>query len=113
MPGSEEGFWHIVFLSIIEVYGDFSLRFYAQTNNPVWLGNGIVGYIGVVYYLIQSLQHNNVLYVNGMWDGVSGIIESIAAYFLLGDRLDKPHEYAGLVLTIGGVYLMKGGGGLF
>ena len=109
MAGSDEGFWHIVFLSFIEVYGDFSLRFYAQTNNPLWLGNGIVGYIGVVYYLIQSLQHNNVLYVNGMWDGVSGIIESVASYVFLGDRLQKPTEYLGLVLIIVGVFLMKNG----
>ena len=109
MAGSDEGFWHIVFLSFIEVYGDFSLRFYAQTNNPLWLGNGIVGYIGVVYYLIQSLQHNNVLYVNGMWDGVSGIIESVASYVFLGDRLQKPTEYRGLVLIIVGVFLMKNG----
>ena len=109
MAGSEEGFWHIVFLSLIEVYGDFSLRFYAQTNSPFWLGNGIVGYIGVVYYLIQSLQHNNVLYVNGMWDGVSSIIESVASYVFLGDRLQKPTEYLGLVLIIVGVFLMKNG----
>ena len=109
MVAYDEGFWHIVFLSLIEVYGDFSLRFYAQTNNPVWLGNGIVGYIGVVYYLIQSLQHNNVLYVNGMWDGVSAIIESVASYVILGDRLQKPSEYLGLLLIIIGVFLMKNG----
>lgn len=109
MVAYDEGFWHIVFLSFIEVYGDFSLRFYAQTNNPVWLGNGIVGYIGVVYYLIQSLQHNNVLYVNGMWDGVSAIIESVASYVILGDRLQKPSEYLGLLLIIIGVFLMKNG----
>ena len=113
MAGWDTAFWHIVVLSIIEIYGDFSLRFYAQTNNLVWLGHGIAGYIGVVYFLIQAFQHKNVLYVNGMWDGVSGIVESIAAYFLLGDRLEKPNEYAGLVLIIGGVYLLKGGGGLF
>jgi multidrug transporter EmrE-like cation transporter len=109
MTGWDEGFLHIVFLSVVEIYGDFSLRFYAQTNKLMWLGHGIVGYIGVVYFLIQSLKHNNVLYVNGMWDGVSGIIESVASYVLLGDRLQKPSEYLGLVLIIVGVFLMKNG----
>ena len=109
MAGWDEGFWHIVVLSVVEIYGDFSLRFYAQTNNPVWLGNGVAGYIGVVYFLIQSFQHNNVLYVNGMWDGVSGIIESVASYVILGDRLQKPSEYLGLLLIIVGVFLMKNG----
>ena len=107
------GFINIVLLCFVEVYGDFSLRFYAQTNNLKWLAHGVAGYAGVVFFLIQSLRFNNVLYVNGLWDGMSGLLESVAAYFILGDRLEKPNEYAGLVLIIGGVYLLKGGGGMF
>jgi len=103
------GFLYIVILSIVEVYGDFSLRFYAQTNKLSWLLHGLVGYAGVVYFLIQSLRFQNVLYTNGMWDGMSGIVESIAAYFILGDRLEKSSQYLGLVLTVIGVYLLKNG----
>ena len=97
----------IVFLSIVEIYGDFALRFYAQTNNLTYLYHGIAGYIGVVFFLIQSLRHGNVLYVNGMWDGISGILESAAAYVVLGDRLENPIQYVGLVLTFAGILLMK------
>ena len=102
------GFIYIVLLSIIEIYGDFSLRFYAQTNKLFWLGHGVVGYIGVIWLLIQSFRFKNVLYVNGMWDGVSGITESIASYVFLGDRLESTSEYLGLLLIIAGVALMKG-----
>lgn len=113
MAGWDVGFWHIVFLSFVEVYGDFSLRFYAQTNNLKWLAHGVAGYVGVVFFLIQSLKHNNVLYVNGLWDGVSGVVESIAAYYILGDRLQKSSEYIGLIFIIAGVFLLKGAGGIF
>ena len=106
---NDVGFWYIVILSVVEIYGDFSLRFYAQTNNLMWLGHGVAGYIGVIYFLIQSFKFKNVLYVNGMWDGVSGIIESVASYVILGDRLEKTSEYIGLVLIIAGVFLMKNG----
>lgn len=102
------GFFYIVILSIVEIYGDFSLRFYAQTNKLMWLGHGIVGYIGVIWLLIQSFRFKNVLYVNGMWDGVSGITESIASYVFLGDRLESTSEYIGLAFIIAGVALMKG-----
>lgn len=94
-------------LSLIEIYGDFSLRFYAQTANPVYLAQGILGYAGVVYCLIQSLRLKNVLYVNGMWDAMSGLMESVAAYVFLGDRLETPNEYLGLGLTIAGIFLLK------
>lgn len=97
----------IFFLSVVEIYGDFALRFYAQTNNITYLFHGIAGYAGVVFFLIQSLRSANVLYVNGMWDGMSGILESAAAYVVLGDRLEKPIQYVGLVLTVVGIFLLK------
>jgi multidrug transporter EmrE-like cation transporter len=97
----------IFFLSVVEIYGDFALKFYAQTNNITYLFHGIAGYAGVIFFLIQSLRHGNVLYINGMWDGMSGIIESAAAYVVLGDRLENPMQYVGLVLTFVGILLMK------
>lgn len=101
------GLLDIVILSTVEVFGDFNLRWYAQSNQFSYLAYGILGYIGVVYYLIKSLRSDNVLYVNGMWDGVSGVVESIAAYIALGDRLEKPVQYAGLGLITAGIYLLK------
>jgi multidrug transporter EmrE-like cation transporter len=97
----------IILLCVSEIYGDFSLRFYAQTNNVNYLAHGVAGYAGVVYFLIQALRVKNVLYVNGMWDGVSGVLESIAAYYILGDRLEKSVHYIGLVFIILGIGLMK------
>jgi len=103
----DKAFSSIFFLSVVEIYGDFALRFYAQTNNINYLYHGMAGYAGVVFFLIQSLRRGNVLYVNGMWDGMSGILESVAAYLVLGDRLEKPIQYVGLVLTVVGIFLLK------
>ena len=103
------GFFYVIVLSVIEIYGDFALRFYAQTQKLSWLVHGLIGYAGVIYFLIQSFRFKNVLYVNGMWDGVSGLIESIAAFVILGDRLQKPSQYLGVVLIIIGVILLKNG----
>jgi multidrug transporter EmrE-like cation transporter len=97
----------ITLLSLTEIYGDFALRFYAQTNKVEWLAHGITGYAGVVFFLIQALKSNNVLYVNGLWDGISGLIESVAAYYILGDRLDKSAQYIGVLFVIVGIFLMK------
>ena len=104
------GFLYIVLLASIEIYGDFNLRWYAQTDKVSFLYQGIVGYVGVVFFLIQSLRYDNVLYVNGLWDGMSGLIESLAAYYFLGDRLKNSQQYIGLLMTLAGVVLMKMGG---
>jgi multidrug transporter EmrE-like cation transporter len=101
------GFEDIVLLSVVEIFGDFNLRWYAQSNQFSYLVYGIFGYIGVIYYLVKSLRADNVLYVNGMWDGVSGVLGSLAAYLVLGDRLEKPMQYVGLIMIIAGTYLLK------
>lgn len=101
------GFANVVLLSIIEIYGDFNLRWYAQTSQLTFLLQGLLGYVGVVIFLIRSFMYGNVLYVNGLWDGISGIIESAAAYYYLGDRLENTQQYVGLIMTVAGVALMK------
>lgn len=101
------GFWDVAATAAIEIFADFQLRWYAQTNVVKYLYSGIAGYVGVIYFLIRALRSDNVLFVNSLWDGLSGIIESIAAYVLLGDRLKSNQQYVGLVMTIAGVVLLK------
>lgn len=101
------GFQDILLLSTVEIFGDFNLKWYADSNNPAYLGGGVLGYIGVIYFLIKSLRDDNVLYVNGMWDGLSGIVGSLAAYVVLGDRLKTSYNYIGLLMIIVGVGLLR------
>lgn len=100
----------IVLLSIAEIFGDFFIKDFARTGIQSSLAAGSLGYVGVVYFLIQSLKVGNVLYVNGMWDGVSAILESIAAYIILGERLNTPSQYIGLASVIIGLFMLSRGG---
>lgn len=97
----------IVLLATTEIFGDTSFRWFAQTNNPKYFAGGYAAYLGVIYYLIRAFRDNNILYVNGMWDGISTIIESTFAFFVLGDRFDFWYQYVGLLLTVVGVYLVR------
>jgi len=102
-------FLDIVTLSLVEMFGDFNLVWYAQTNQIEFLYKGILGYIGVVYFLVQALRGGNLLYVNGMWDSLSTVFNSLAAFILLGDRLKTNSQYLGLMLIIVGIYMLKDG----
>ena len=94
-------------LSVLEIFGDFMLKRYATLGSLSSLGLGVMGYIGVVAALIWSFHTGNVLIINGLWDGMSALIESLAAYFILGDRLESPLQYMGLMLIVVGVFLLK------
>ena len=98
---------NLIALSLTEIVGDFQLKLFARGHKLSTLLGGIGGYIGVIFFLIRSLTQGNVLFVNAMWDGMSGIIESIAAYFILGERMDKWYQYLGILLVAAGLMLMK------
>ena len=92
-------------LTIVEIWGDFSLRFFAQASHWYTLTQGIVAYGGVVGLLIALFKQQNVLYVNALWDGGSALLESLAAYWILGDRFTHWYNYLGLGLIIVGLFL--------
>ena len=100
----------ILALSVAEIFGDFNYKNFARGGNPVDFAKGSAGYVAVVYFLIKCLRSGNVLYVNGMWDGVSAALESIAAYIILGERLNTPFQYLGLLLIIVGIFILHSGG---
>jgi multidrug transporter EmrE-like cation transporter len=94
-------------LSCSEIVGDFGFKNFANGGGVVPFAIGISGYIGVVVMLIVSLQNSTVLMVNGGWDGMSAVIESVAAYLFLGERFHHPFQYLGLFLIIVGIYFLK------
>ena len=98
---------NILILSLVEIIGDFAYKFYAYTDKLKYLLIGFISYIGVQYFLVESLKNSSVLYVNGMWDGISGLVESIASMVILGERLTMTSQYIGLALIILGIVLLK------
>jgi multidrug transporter EmrE-like cation transporter len=97
----------IFLMSFIEIIGDFSYKYFAYTNKIKYLLVGFISYIGVQFFLIQSLKNSSVLYVNGMWDGMSGLLESIASIIFLGEKLTDTTQYLGLIFIICGIVLLK------
>lgn len=101
--------WNMLGLCLVEVFGDFQFKNFARGGTIGNFAGGIAGYIGVIYFLISSLMMNDVIWVNGIWDGSSALIETLFAYFMFGERLGKPSQYLGLVAIIGGLFLLKNG----
>lgn len=97
----------ILALSLTEIVGDVALKEYANDKGLGYLSIGVAGYIGVVILLIINLQGSSILLVNNAWDGTSSLIESLYAYFILGERFENYLQYFGVILIISGLYLLK------
>jgi len=98
---------YVLGLSFTEIIGDVALKQYANDKGIMYLGIGIVGYIGIMILLVLSLQDSTILLVNNAWDGTSSLIESLYAYFILGERFDNYLQYFGILFIIIGLYLLK------
>lgn len=98
---------NITLATLSEIIGDFSFKEFARKGSKRAFAAGSFAYVGVIYWLIQSLKTGNVLYVNGMWDGISGILESAAAYFILGERFNHPMQYVGLLIISVGIFILR------
>lgn len=101
---------NIALMSIAEIFGDFKYKAFARTGGAGNFAAGSAGYIVVIYLLIKSLREGNVMYVNGMWDGISCLLEATAAYLILGERLNTPKQYIGLGFIIVGLFILHSGG---
>ena len=94
-------------LCLAEIVGDFGFKEFANNGGIRNFSTGSIGYLGVIFFLIKSLQGSTVLLVNAAWDGLSTVIESAAAFFILGERFSEPSQYVGLFLIIAGLLFLK------
>jgi multidrug transporter EmrE-like cation transporter len=94
-------------LILTEIVGDFGFQKFANHGGLVPFVTGISGYIGVIYFLIRSLQGSQILLVNAVWDGLSALLETLAAMIILGEYFDDPWKYVGVALIIIGLFFLK------
>ena len=94
-------------LCFTEIVGDFGYKEFANKGGIKNFAVGTAGYVGVIYFLIRSLQGSQVLLVNAAWDGLSALIESIAAIIVLREKFDDPWKYFGIFLIIIGLFFLK------
>ena len=91
---------NVCFMSVTEIFGNFNIQRYAQTNRTNDLILGLLGYIGVIFFLIRSFNHGNMLWVGVMWEGMIIVLSTAFAYFYLGERFSHPIQYFGILLGL-------------
>lgn len=94
-------------LALAEIVGDFGFKEFANKGGMPSFALGSIGYVGVIYFLIRSLQGSQVILVNAAWDGISAVIETFAAMVILGEGFSDFKQYLGIVFIIIGLLFLK------
>ena len=98
---------NVIAATLAEIVGDFGFKEFARQGTTKGFLQGSAGYVGVIFFLIQSLKTGNILFVNGMWDGISGILETLAAYFILGEKFVNPMQWVAVVIISIGLFMLR------
>jgi multidrug transporter EmrE-like cation transporter len=99
----------ILLLSFVEYFGDANLKLYARSGHNLNLVYGVIFYGLVIKFLIQTLKSSNLIYANGMWDGVSALIGTILACVLLHETLSNSTQWFGIAMIIAGIIALQMG----
>ena len=91
---------NVCLMTLVEIFGNFNIQNYAKSNKTRDLLLGILGYVGVIYFLTRSFNHGNMLWVSAMWEGMIIVFGSAFAYFYLEERFHHPVQYLGILLGI-------------
>lgn len=94
-----------IHLTLTELVGDTSLRYYAKTGESMFLVLGTAAYLGLVYILQNAFRTENLAIVNGYWDAYSNILTTLVAVFILREQITTI-QLVGLFLIGGGIYLL-------
>lgn len=94
--------------ALLEYVGDSNFKLYARSSNNNNLLLGVGAYVIMMYLIIEILRnYSNVMYMNGIWDALSIILETLLAYIFLKETLSNNYQVAGFMFVIIGVILMN------
>ena len=100
----------VLMMSLSEIFGNFHLKNYAASNKHHNLMCGLLGYCGVLYFLIRSFTiGGSLLLVTALWEGMITVLGVLVGYFVLGERFKHPVQWLGLVLALLAVFLVHYG----
>jgi multidrug transporter EmrE-like cation transporter len=97
-------------MSLAETFGNVHFKWFAKTQAHHHMIGGLVGYIGVMYFLVQSFSAESLLYVSAMWEGMITVLGAMVAYFFLGERFTSPIQYLGILFGLAGMVMVHAGG---
>ena len=89
---------NVCLMSCAEIFANMHLQKFASNKVLRNLVLGILGYIGVLFFLVRSFGHGNMLWVTTMWEGMIIVMSASFAYFYLGERFSSKIQYLGLAL---------------
>ncbi len=91
--------------ALLELAGDISLKWWAETNPRLGFGIGLVVYTLALALFAVMLRHAELAVIFALWTGVAAVFLTLAGWLIFGETL-SPLHLAGIALVMGGMVLL-------
>ncbi len=99
--------WGLMILAaVMELIGDLAFKWWAETDNRWWLPLGLAVYGGALVLFAILLKRAELAVIFGLWVGVATVLLAVIGWLVFGESLSL-RRMAGLVLVIGGMFLLQ------
>ncbi len=98
--------WGLLLVAaILEISGDLSLKWWAETDRWLGFGLGLLLYSLALGIFAVLLRRAELAVIFALWVGIAAVLLAIAGWWLFGEALSLRHV-AGIALVIGGMILL-------
>jgi len=99
--------WGLLLVAaILELIGDLSLKWWAETNRWLGFGIGLVVYSAALILFALLLRRAELAVIFALWVGIAALLLALAGWWLFGEAL-SPRRLAGMLLVLGGLILLQ------
>ncbi len=98
--------WGLLLVAaILEILGDLSLKWWAETDRWLGFGIGLVVYGAALVVFAVLLRRAELAVIFALWVGIAALLLTLGGWWLFGEALSL-RRIAGIVLVMGGMALL-------
>jgi spermidine export protein MdtJ len=98
--------WGLLLVAVsLELIGDISLKWWAETNRWLGFGIGLVVYTVSLVIFAVLLRRAELAALFALWVGIAAVALALAGWLIFGEAL-SPRRLAGIALVVGGMVLL-------
>jgi small multidrug resistance pump len=95
----------LVVAASLELVGDVSLKWWAETNRWLGFGIGLVVYTLALALFAVMLRRAELAVIFALWTGIAAVLLALAGWLIFGEAL-SPRHLAGIGLVLAGMFLL-------
>lgn len=94
-------FINVLAMTTFELLGNAHLKWFAENDKQHHLGLGIVAWMIVLLFLIESLRKKSMIWTCIMWEAAIVVGGALVAFFIFGEKLKNWVQWLGILLALG------------